>query len=265
MPVWGCSINIILKCIKCVCVCTHTSLHTCIHACDLVTLRTRSIRLFLVFCGELSLPVPELTAALCSLSLQQDWTELKEQKQEKPQVKIKNSLISEWKKEEKNPRDAKTNHSLPPISWAMTAPVLLWAWCHVALWSNRGSSLNLLPIPEGGRVRNRGPWCCASTVQPELQHCCATNTSWVIRSRMQHYASCGDEYSSVLPVHVCSFRKKKKKARSRGWNLKFKRCRKQHGLFNSEDSFITGIICKELVDSPSLSIWLRIRYLCIFF
>lgn len=29
------------------------------------------------------------------------------------------------KKEEKNPRGAKTNHSLPPINWAMTAPVLL--------------------------------------------------------------------------------------------------------------------------------------------
>lgn len=57
-------------------------------ACDLVTLRTKSIRLFLVSCGGLS-QLCEHTAALCSLSLQQDWTEFEEQKQEKPQVTIK--------------------------------------------------------------------------------------------------------------------------------------------------------------------------------
>ena len=118
-------------------------------SCDLVALRTKSIWLFLVSCESLSQPVPEHTAALCLLSLRQDWTEFEEQKQEKSQVKIKNSLISEWKKEEKNLRDAKTNHSLPPTNWAMTAPVLLWAWCHVALWSNWGTCPNLLPIPEG--------------------------------------------------------------------------------------------------------------------
>lgn len=143
-------------------------------ACDLVTLRTKSIRLFLVSCGGLS-QLCEHTAALCSLSLQQDWTEFEEQKQEKPQVTIK---VNKWMEKKRGEKPKRCKDKSFPTSHQLghDSPSFVVSMVSCSLWSNWGSSPNLLPIPVGGKVRNRGPWCCASTVQPELQHCYATNT-----------------------------------------------------------------------------------------
>lgn len=140
------------------------------------------------------------------------------------------------KKEEEDPRDAKTNHSLPPTSRAMLSgslahdsPSFVAEHGVMQPFGQTGAAVPTSCPPLREVELETEVQCCASTVQSELQHWCATNTESLDLEHGTMQAAVMNLTTSQ-PVHVFSFRrKKKKKARSRGWNLKFKWCKKQYG------------------------------------
>lgn len=113
------------------------------------------------------------------------------------------------------------------------------------------------PTCWAGRGRKRSPRS-ASTVQQEQNiYWCVINIVLVRDLKLNTIQAAVKKLTPSQPVHVYPFSKMEKKKKSEtqnNWN------KTQHVLLNYEDSFITGIICKEAVDSPPLCPWLRIGW-----
>lgn len=96
----------------------------------------------------------------------------------------------------------KGSHRLPPVDfslaslWATPVPQFCcWAWCSMAwnilaCWSQLSWPCALpASCPSqttccGGRVRNRQPWFCVSTIWQQLKHRCVINT--VLVTNLNH-------------------------------------------------------------------------------
>lgn len=126
------------------------------------------------------------------------------------------------KKEEENPRDAKTNHSLPPTSRAMLSgslahdsPSFVAEHGVMQPFGQTGAAVPTSCPPLREVELETEVQCCASTVQSELQHWCATNTESLDLEHGTMQAAVMNLTTSQ-PVHVFSFRRKKKKGKIQG-------------------------------------------------
>lgn len=104
------------------------------------------------------------------------------------------------------------------------------------------------PTCWAGRGRKRSPRSASTVEQEQNIYWCVINIVLVRDLKLNTIQAAVKKINSITtsPCIPIQQNGKKKSETQNNWN------KTQHVLLNSEDNFVTGIICKEAVDSPPL-------------